>query len=243
MRQRIGAVCKWAIAQGYRDDNPAGEAISAALPKNAVRQQHMRALPHADVRAALARVRSSGAYLGTMLAFEFLVLTAFRSGEVRNARWDEIDRAGAVWTIPAERMKAGREHRVPLSPRAARSPQRGGATVRRRRPRVPVANRAGAEPRPWRPCCAGFPSTAVPHGFRSSFRDCAAECSDAPRQVCELALAHVNNDRVEAAYRRTDLFDKRRSLMDDWSAYVGSAGSSRRFFAGAGSRAARAPGS
>ena len=118
VRQRIGAVMKWAVAQGYRDDNPAGDAISAALPKAAVRKQHMRALPHAEVGAALARVKGSGAYPGTMLAFEFLVLTAARSGEVRNARWEQIDRDGAVWTIPAERMKAGREHRVPLSPRA-----------------------------------------------------------------------------------------------------------------------------
>ena len=86
VRQRIGAVMKWAVAQGYRDDNPAGDAISAALPKAAVRKQHMRALPHAEVGAARARVRGSGAYRGTMLAFEFLVLTAARSGEVRNAR-------------------------------------------------------------------------------------------------------------------------------------------------------------
>ena len=97
---------------------PEGDAIAAALPKAAVRKQHMRALPHAEVGAALERVKGSGAYLGTRLVFEFLVLTAARSGEVRNARWTEIDRDGAVWTAPAERMKAGRAHRVPLSPRA-----------------------------------------------------------------------------------------------------------------------------
>ena len=113
VRQRIGTVMKWAVAQGYRDDNPAGDVLSAALPKTAVRKQHMRALPHAEVAAALERVKGSGAYLGTMLAFEFLVLTAARSGEVRTARWEQVDRDGAVWTIPAERMKAGREHRVP----------------------------------------------------------------------------------------------------------------------------------
>ena len=120
VRQRIGAVMKWAVAQGYRDDNPAGDVLSAALPKTAVRKQHMRALPHAEVAAALARVKGSGAYPGAMLAFEFLVLTAARSGEVRNARWEQVDRDGAVWTIPAERMKAGREHRVPLSPGRSR---------------------------------------------------------------------------------------------------------------------------
>ena len=120
VRQRIGAVMKWAVAQGYRDDNPAGDVLSAALPKTAVRKQHMRALPHAEVAAALARVRGSGAYPGAMLALEFLVLTAARSGEVRNARWEQVDRDGAVWTIPAERMKAGRAHRVPLSPGRSR---------------------------------------------------------------------------------------------------------------------------
>ena len=118
LRQRIGAVMKWAVAQGYREDNPAGDVLSAALPNNRVAAKHQRALPHAEVGAALARVRGSGGYPGTVLSFELLVLTASRSGEVRGARWSEIDRAGAVWTVPGERMKAGREHRVPLSPRA-----------------------------------------------------------------------------------------------------------------------------
>ena len=118
LRHRIGAVMKWAVAQGYRADNPAGDAISAALPKNSVRIEHRKALPHAEVGAALCKVRESGAYQGLVLAFEFLVLTAGRSGEVRSARWAEIDMDAAVWTIPGERMKAGREHRVPLSDRA-----------------------------------------------------------------------------------------------------------------------------
>ena len=108
----------WAVAQGHREDNPAGDAISAALPNNRVPPKHQRALPHAEVGAALETVRGSGAYLGTKLAFEFLVLTASRSGEVRQARWEEVDRDRTVWTIPRERMKTGREHRVPLSPRA-----------------------------------------------------------------------------------------------------------------------------
>ena len=220
VRQRIGAVMKWAVAQGYRDDNPAGDAISAALPKTAVRQQHMRALPHAEVGAALARVKGSGAYPGTMLAFEFLVLTAARSGEVRNARWEQIDRAGAVWTIPAERMKTGREHRVPLSPRALEvldgaAELFDGQGLVFPSPTGRVLNHAALTN-----VLHGLGIDAVAHGFRSSFRDWAAECTDAPREVCELALAHVNSDRVEAAYRRTDLFDRRRVLMNDWAAYV-----------------------
>ena len=220
VRQRIGAVMKWAVAQGLRADNPAGDAISAALPKTAAVQRHQRALPHTEVRAALARVRACDACPGIRLAFEFLVLTATRSGEVRNARWQEIDRDGAVWTIPAARMKNGREHRVPLSNRALEvldgarelavadgwvfpSP-RGGALHQKHLSELMRALRVDA----------------VPHGFRSSFRDWAAECTDAPREVCELALAHVNGDHVEAAYRRSDLFDRRRALMAQWAAYV-----------------------
>ncbi len=220
VRQRIGAVMKWAVAQGLRADNPAGDAISAALPRTAVVQRHQRALPHAEVRAALARVRDCNAARGIRLAFEFLVLTATRSGEVRNARWEEIDRDAAVWTIPAERMKNGREHRVPLSDRAlevldaaADLAATDGWVFPSPRDRV-IPQKYLSE------LMHALRIDAVPHGFRSSFRDWAAECTDAPREVCELALAHVNGDRVEAAYRRSDLFDRRRALMADWAAYV-----------------------
>ena len=222
LRQRIGAVMKWAVAQGHREDNPAGDVLSAALPNNRIAAKHQRALPHAEVGAALARVRGCGAYPGTVLSFEFLVLTAARSGEVRNARWTEIDRAGAVWTVPGERMKAGREHRVPLSPRAlevldeAAERLAGGGDLVFPSPTGRVANHSLMAIL-LRELAIG----AVPHGFRSSFRDWAAECTDAPREVCELALAHVNSDRVEAAYRRSDLFDRRRILMNDWAVYVG----------------------
>ena len=101
-----------------RGDNPAGDAISAALPKNGSVRQHQRALPFGEVGAALAKVRTSGAHGLTALAFEFLVLTACRSGEVRLASWDEVDLESATWTVPANRMKAKRDHRVPLSARA-----------------------------------------------------------------------------------------------------------------------------
>ena len=220
VRRRIGAVMKWAVAQGHRSDNPAGDALSAALPNNAGPRRHQRALPHAEVGAALAWVRASGAHAGTVLALEFLVLTAARSGEVRNARWEEFDLEGAVWTIPAERMKAGREHRVPLSPRALE-------VLDEARRRLPGADTVfptptgRTQPHPYMALLLHeLEIDAVPHGFRSSFRDWAAECTDAPREVCELALAHVNSDRVEAAYRRSDLFDRRRMLMNDWAAYV-----------------------
>ena len=165
-------------------------------------------------------MRRCDAYAGIRLAFEFLVLTATRSGEARNASWDEIDRGGAVWTIPARRMKNGREHRVPLSDRAlevlddARGLAGAGAWV------FPSPTGRALHQSTLSGLMRDLDIDAVPHGFRSSFRDWAAECTDTPREVCELALAHVNSDRVEAAYRRTDLFDRRRVLMDDWTVYV-----------------------
>ena len=211
---------KWAVAKGYRQDNPAGDAIAAALPNNRVATKHQRALPHAEVGAAVKRVRESGGYPGTVLAFEFLVLTAARGAEVRGARWAEIDRAGAVWTIPGERMKAGREHRVPLPPRALEvldeaAARFGGDHLVYPSPTGKLANHSLMAT-----LLRELEIGAVPHGFRSSFRDWAAECTDAPREVCELALAHVNSDRVEAAYRRTDLFEKRRELMGAWADYI-----------------------
>ena len=220
VRRRIAAVMKWAVAQGYREDNPAGDVISAALPNNHVPTKHQKALPHAEVGAALARVRGSSGYPGTVLAFEFLVLTASRSGEVRGARWSEIDTDAAVWTVPGERMKAGREHRVPLSRRALEvlddaAERFGGDGIVFPSPTGKVPNHS-LMPTLARELGIG----AVPHGFRSSFRDWAAECTEAPREVCELALAHVNSDRVEAAYRRSDLFERRRTLMQQWADYL-----------------------
>ena len=220
VRQRIGAIMKWAIAQGYRGDNPAGEAIGAALPKSGVAHRHQRALPHSEVGSAITKVRGSGSHTATVLAFEFLVLTAARSGEVRLARWDEVDVEAGTWTVPAERMKTKREHRVPLSDRAlevlaaARRLADGSGLV------FPSPTGRALSDNAVSKLCRENNIGCVPHGMRSSFRDWAAECSDVPREVCELALAHVNSDRVEAAYRRTDLFERRRKLMTDWAAYI-----------------------
>ena len=163
----------------------------------------------------------SGATERVKLAFEFLVLTAARSGEVRGARWAEIDKSARVWTIPATRMKAKREHRVPLSGRAveilkaARKlgdgrcrlvfPSRGGKPISiTRLPRL----------------LQDLKIAAVPHGFRSSFRDWAAETTDHRREVIEAALAHALANQTEAAYARSDLFERRRRLMDEWAAYL-----------------------
>ncbi len=223
VRQRIGSVMEWAVALGHRDDNPC-DRIGPALGPQGDLVQHMRALPHREVAGAIERVRASRAWAGTKLAFEFLVLTAARSGEVRGALWDEIDTEAHVWTIPAARMKMKREHRVPLSRRAldildeARTLDTGGGVL--------VFPSSGGK-RLHDMALSGLLKNqkvpAVPHGFRSSFRDWAAEETDHPREVIEAALAHVVGNRVEAAYARSDLFERRRTLMDGWAQYVAGA--------------------
>ena len=227
VRQRISTVMKWAVAQGYRADNPAGDAIGAALPKhNGKAKHHHRALPHNEVAAAVETVRGSGAGIAVKLAFEFLILTAARSGEVRLATWDEIDMAAATWTVPASRMKAGLEHRVPLCDRAmsilneARAIDDGsGFIFPGTRTGKPLSDMTLSK------LMRDLGLDAVPHGFRSSFRDWASELTNAPRDVMEAALAHTVRDKVEAAYNRTDLFERRRTLMDQWASYLdGTAG-------------------
>ena len=140
VRQRIGAVMKWAVAQGYREDNPAGDAIGAALPRNGGRQKHFRSLPHAEVAGALAKVRNSKAWTGTKLAIQYMVYTATRPGETRLATWDEIDFETATWTIPAE----AHERRAGASCSAlaggAPSARRGGRDPRQDRAAVPVGH-------------------------------------------------------------------------------------------------------
>ena len=220
LRLRIGQVMKWAIAQGYRDDNPAGDAVGAALPKVDARPVHHRALPYAEVGAALAAVRRTDAAPAAKLALEFMVLCAVRSGEARLATREEIDLNRGIWTIPAERMKAGREHRVPLSDRALEV-LRKAATIQRGELIFP----APASGRPLSVAALGdviraARINAVPHGFRSSFRDWAAERTETPHAVMEAALAHVVGNRAEAAYARSDLFERRRTLMQHWADYL-----------------------
>ena len=220
VRQRIGAVMRWAIAQGYRTDNPAGDAITAALPSNMGRRRHHRALPHADVAASVATVRASGAYPTTILAFEFLVLTACRSGEVRGARWDEVDLDEATWTIPPSRMKTARQHRVPLPTRAVDVLAEAQPYRDRSGLVFPRLRDGNCPTRPSPNCCGNTTSLLCPTATGPASGDWAAELTDTPREICELALAHVNNDRVEAAYQRSDLFDRRRQLMEDWANYL-----------------------
>ena len=220
VRQRIGVVMKWAVAQGYRQDNPAGDVIGAALPKNGVVRKHQRALPHTEVAGAMAKIRQSAAWPGTKLALEVLVLTAARSGEVRGAHWIEADLEAATWTVPASRMKMGKPHRVPLATRALEVLAEARELADESGLIFPSPTGRVLSDNTLSKLCRENDVGCVPHGFRSSFRNWAAECSDAPREVCELALAHVNADRVEAAYMRSDLFERRRRLMDDWAHYL-----------------------
>ena len=222
VRQRIGAVMRWAIAQGYRADNPAGDAITAALPRNGKQSRHFKALPHGDVAKALATVRGSTAGDGVRLSLEFVVLTAARSGEVRGALWEEIDEDAGVWRVPGGRTKSGRSHRVPLSRRAlevldeAREALGGDPIFRAvRSRRRPLATGA------WRALLRRLRIDATVHGFRSSFRDWCGE-TGVPREVAEACLAHAVRNQVEAAYARSDLLDRRREVMEAWAEYCAS---------------------
>lgn len=222
LKQRIKVVLDWAKASGFRTgDNPV-DGITKVLPRARKAQAHHAALPYAKVPSFLGALRASDAGLSSKLAFEFLVLTAARTSEVIGAHWDEIDLDAKTWTIPATRIKAGREHRVPLSERClalieeAKALGDGGPYVfPGRSPRTPLSNmvflmllrRMGH-------------ADITAHGFRSTFRDWSAERTTFATAVCEAALAHVVKNKAEAAYFRSDLFDRRRELMNTWSKFA-----------------------
>ncbi len=218
VRQRIGAVMRWSVAQGYRSDNPAGDAIGAALPKANGIKRHYRALPHSEVSGAIATIRATRAHWATIAAIEFLTLTAARSGEVRHARWPEVDIESATWTVPAERAKTGREHRVPLSRRAlqvlaeARRATGGTGLI------FPSVTGRALSDNTLSKLLRENGIPAVIHGMRSSFRDWCAE-SGISREVAEASLAHVVQG-VEGSYFRSDLFEQRRASMQSWADYV-----------------------
>ncbi len=220
VRQRIGAVMRWAIARGYRADNPAGDAVTAALPRNAAQPEHFRALPHNEVAAVLAKVRQSEAGPCARLSLEFLILTAARAGEVRHARWVEVDRAGRVWAIPASRMKASREHRVPLARRALEVLDE----VRNLGDGSPLIFPSSHTGRTlssgvWWKLLRRLDLDCTVHGFRSSFRDWCGE-NGVPRELAEACLAHAIGNQAEAAYARSDLLERRRRVMEDWGQYA-----------------------
>lgn len=222
VKQRIRVVLDWARASGHRvGENPVN-GLTQVLPKHKTQQSHHAALPYADVPAFVQALRSGDANQSTKLAFEFLILTAARTGEVIAAKWEEIDLKAKTWTIPAVRMKAGREHRVPLSARclelleAAKVIADGGPFIfPGQSPKMPLSNMV------FLMLLRRVERTDITaHGFRSSFRDWAAEKTNTPHAVVEAALAHVVKNRAEAAYFRSDLFDLRRKLMEGWTKFA-----------------------
>lgn len=219
VRGRIERVLSYATVCGYRQgDNPARwtGSLDAILPQpSKVRKvHHHKALPVDQVPAMMHDLRTMDGM--ATKALEFLILTATRSGEVRGARWDEIDLDAKLWTVPAERMKAQKEHVVPLSPDALKLlntlPTIGDLVF-------PSARGKPLSDMSLSAVCRRMGIDATPHGFRSSFRDWCSERTNYPREVAEMALAHTIGDKVEAAYRRGDLLAKRTRLMKDWAKF------------------------
>ena len=216
--QRLNQVMRWAQAQGHRADNPA-EPLAAVLPKPKSNGKHHRAIPHAEVAEALRLIDGSGSGPGVKLLIRFIALTATRGAEARLADWSEIDLAAALWTIPGERMKGRREHRVPLSPAAlavlaeAQALSGSGGLV--------FPGRGGGPIGPTTPATVfrdlGLGGTV--HGLRSSFCDWAGE-SGVDRVVSQACIAHRVGSAVELAYARSDLLDRRRVVMDAWAEYL-----------------------
>lgn len=221
IKQRIGKVMQWAKARGYRLDNPA-DAVQEGLAKHDRSTiKRMKALPYGEVAKAIATVTASKASDATKLAFPLLVHTACRSGEVRGALWSEVDFEKCVWTIPAERMKKKRVHKVPLTPQAVSILEQAKALRREGTDLIfPSATGKTLSDMTLSKLMKELAIDAVPHGFRSSFRDWAGEATHHPREVIEFALAHVISDKAEAAYARSDLFEKRKLLMADWSDFI-----------------------
>jgi len=214
VRGRIEAVLDWAKARGYRSGSENAARFKGHLDhllpaRSKVRKvKHFAALPYTELPGFLVALRERAGIAAR--ALEFLILTAARPGEVVGARWSEIDLQGKVWTIPAERMKSNREHRVPLSSAALAllaSMERNGERI------FETSQTTLLE------VTRALHTGVVPHGFRSAFRDWCAERTNFPSEVAEMALAHAVGSKVEVAYRRGDMFDKRRRLAEAWASY------------------------
>ncbi|MCK1586898.1 site-specific integrase [Bradyrhizobium sp. 169] len=225
VRSRIEAVLDWAAVRKLRTgDNPARWKghLQHVLPARTrlAKPQHHAALPYSDIPQFMAALRQRDGIAAR--ALEFTILTAARTGEMIGGQWAEVDLAAKTWTVPGKRMKAGREHRVPLSDRAIEILK--SVPREKDNPFIFIGPRAGG--------LSNMAMAAVlrrmdraevtVHGFRSTFRDWAAERTSYPNHVVEMALAHVVGNKVEAAYRRGDLFEKRRRLMTDWANYCGT---------------------
>ena len=224
--QRIGVVVAWAAAHGYRESEAPMKAIRMGLPPQPKGQKHHAALPYADAPAAMQRLRAKPDSIARA-CLEFTILTAARSGEARGATWAEIDFEARTWTVPAERIKMGREHIVPLSGVALALVKRlhevrsselvfPGLGGKRRKPGTPLMLSDVAVSK----ALAEITPGVTVHGWRSTFRDWVAEETAFPGEVAEMALAHAIGSKVEAAYRRGALLEKRRQLMEAWAGYL-----------------------
>lgn len=220
VRQRLDAVMRWSVAHGYAASNPVDSAVEL-LPKQRDAVEHHAAMPYKDVPAFLQALEKRAPSAGA-LALRFTVLTAARSGEVRGATWAEIDMQAKVWVIAGERMKAGREHRVPLSDAAMK--MLGALQVSAKHIGGSDLLFPGAKGKPLSDMTLAaalkrMKVDATVHGFRSSFRDWCAD-NGVSRELAERALAHAVADKTEAAYNRTDQFEQRRPLMQAWAQFV-----------------------
>ena len=228
VRTRIRATLAWAQAHGHIEHNPAGEAINAALPATTALKKHFRALPYPEVGQALQTIVTARASLSATACLRFVVLCACRSGEARLATWAECNLEAREWRIPAARMKTGVEHRIPLSAAAL-------DVLASVRPLTDSSDLLFPSPvRPGKPLSdmsltkilrdTGLAERATVHGFRSAFRTWASERTSVPHAVAEMALAHRVGSDVERSYARSDLFEKRRGLMERWAEYVTGTG-------------------
>ena len=219
VRQRIGAVLDWSYAKGYRPTEAPMRSLSKGLPRQPRKDGHFAAMPFTDVPKLIARLRERSSV--GRLAMEALILTAARSGEIRGATWSEIDLEAGMWTVPADRMKMGRVHHVPLAPEAIDVFRRAEAL------RVPCSDLVFPGQRlknqlsdmTLLKVMRDMETGVTVHGFRSAFRDWVAEETSYPGEVAEAALAHAIPNKVEAAYRRTDFLEKRRFLMREWATF------------------------
>lgn len=225
VRQRLSTVFKYCVAQQWRTDDPANIAIVEALPNPKRRVQHRKSISYNDVSDFLETISKSSAGLSTKLGLEFLILTATRSGEVRKARWNEVN--DSIWTIPAERMKAGVAHRIPLPSRcieileeAKEISQGSGFIFEGTKPNKPLSENT------FNKLMKELGLEVHAHGFRTSFRTWTQEKTNYPREIAEAALAHSLRDKAEAAYARSDLLEKRAEMMEAWAQFI-SADSSK----------------
>ena len=224
IRQRLSTVFKWCVAKQWRVDDPADIAIAQALPSQKKKVTHRKSISYNEVADFLDTVSKSSAGLNTKFGIEFLILTATRSGEVRNARWDEVD--GSLWTIPAERMKAEVAHRIPLPSRcmeilasAKEISQGSGYIFEGTKPNKPLSENT------FNKLMKELGLDVHAHGFRTSFRTWTQEKTNYPREIAEAALAHSLSDKAEAAYARSDLLEKRAEMMEAWAQFLSASGS------------------